>query len=94
MNGYIPKANKEFGHPSPTKPVFGPTPFTAPEYGKKIQYAKEDTSPKVSEKMKTLIQKIAGKYLYPARAIDHTMLQPLNDLCIAANSPTEQTMNY
>ena len=92
MNGYIPKANKEFGHPAPKKPVFGPTPFTAPEYGKKIQYAKEDTSPKVSEKMKTLIQKIAGKYLYPARAIDHTMLQPLNDLCIAANSPSEQTM--
>ena len=42
--------------------------------------------------MKTFIQKVTRKSLYPARAINHTMLQPLNDLCIAANSPTKQTM--
>ena len=61
MNRYIPKANKEFGHPNPGKPVYGPTPFLDPEYGKRIQYAKEDTSPKVDKKMKKFIQKVAGK---------------------------------
>ena len=50
MNGYIPKANKEFGHPNPIKPVYGPTPFRALEYKREIQYAEADTSPKVKKK--------------------------------------------
>ena len=50
MNGYIPKAKKAFVHPNPEKPVYGLTPFLALEYGKRVQYIKEDTSPKVDEK--------------------------------------------
>ena len=54
MNWYIPKpkANKECGHLNPTKPVYGPTPFRAWEYEKRIQYAVEDASQKVVKNWK------------------------------------------
>eukprot|EP00978_Attheya_sp_CCMP212_P034237 scaffold142601_cov51-Attheya_sp.AAC.1 len=39
MKGYVQKALKEFLHQPPHKPVNGPTPYTAPVYGKSVQYA-------------------------------------------------------
>ena len=34
MKEYVAKALKHFQHPPPPKPVNGPTPYTAPIYGK------------------------------------------------------------
>ena len=43
MKGYVKKALKQFLQEAPKKPVPGPTKFKRPEYGKKVQYAKNDT---------------------------------------------------
>jgi hypothetical protein len=42
MKGYVPKALKEFLHKPPSKLVNGPTPCTAPVYGKAVQYAQTE----------------------------------------------------
>ena len=92
MKGYNPKALKEFGHKKPNKPVYGPSQFTRPEYGKKIQYAKnDDDSPTLSPKEIKTIQKIAGKFLYSGRAVDSTIMHTLNEINIEANKATEKT---
>ena len=48
MKRYNQKALKEAGHTKPNKPVDGPTWYTRQEYGKKIQYAENNTSPLLS----------------------------------------------
>lgn len=90
MKGYVEKALKEYLW-SKRKDTFGPTKYAAPEYGKKIQYATEDTSNKLDEKGKQDIQQKTGKFLYYGRAIDNTMLHALNKLNIAAANVSEET---
>ena len=48
MKGYVTRALKQFQHPTPTKHHYGPTTYVPPEYGKKIQYSTEDTSPELT----------------------------------------------
>ena len=50
------EALKEFKHIKPKQHYNGPSKLEPPNFGQKIQYAKEDKSPKVSKKMKSLIQ--------------------------------------
>ena len=46
MKGYVKRALKELKFIcTKTKPIYGPTLYTPPEYGKKIQYAIQDLSP-------------------------------------------------
>ena len=71
MKGYNEKAVKEAGHTKPNKLADGPTRYTCPEYGKKIQYAKVDDSPLLSAKNIKQIQKLAGKFLYKGRTVDN-----------------------
>jgi hypothetical protein len=91
MKGYVKKALKEFQHPMPEKPVYGPTPYTAPIYGKSVQYAPTIPVPTFTDKQIRHIQQVCGKFLYPARTVDNTMLHALNELCIAATKGTEET---
>ena len=42
--------------------------------------------------MKLFIQKFKGKYLYLRQVINRSNSKPLSDVCIASNSPAEQTM--
>ena len=60
MKNYNSKAIKEFNHPTPTKPVHGPSRFTKPEYGKKIHYVFVDQSEKLTPKEIIQIQRIEG----------------------------------
>ena len=36
MKGYVKKALREFLHRTPSKPVYGPTKYNQPEFGKKV----------------------------------------------------------
>ena len=45
MKGYVQRALKQFLHKAPKKPVHGPTKYDQPEYGKKVQYARDDIIP-------------------------------------------------
>ena len=91
MKGYVKKALKQFLHVKPSKPVHGPTKFEKPEYGKKVQYAPEETTKPINEKLKRKIQQVAGKFLYSGRAVDNTTQHAINDLCIAAATATDET---
>ena len=91
MKGYVAKALKEFQHPQPTKPVYGPTPYTAPIYGRTIQYAPEIEAKTFTEKQIRHVQEVCGKFLYPARTVDNTMMHAINELCIAATEGTVAT---
>jgi hypothetical protein len=61
-----------------------------PVYGQRVQYAKVDESELASATMVKFIQRVTGKFLYYARAIDNTMLHALND--IASSKNTNQTI--
>ena len=92
MKGYNEKALKEAGHTKPNKPVDGPTRYTQPEYGNKIQYAENDTSPLLSDKIIKRIQKLTGKFLYKGHTVDNTTLHALNKISVAAIGATIETM--
>ena len=91
MKGYVKKALKEFLREAPKKSVHGPTKYNRPEYGKKVQYAKNDIEKPLDKKLKSKIQSVCGKFLYSGRAIDNTTAHALNELCIEATSATEET---
>ncbi len=91
MKGYVPKALKEFLHKPPSKPVNGPTPYTAPVYGKAVQYAPTEVPKTFTIKQIRHVQEVCGKFLYPARTVDNTMMHALNELCIAATKGTDAT---
>jgi uncharacterized membrane protein required for colicin V production len=55
-----------------------------------VQYAKVDESELASATMVKFIQRVIGKFLYYARAIDNTMLDALNDIASLKN--TNQTI--
>ena len=58
MKRYVKKALKEFLHEAPKKPVHGPTKYNRPEYGKKVQYAKNDLEKPLNKKLKSKIQSV------------------------------------
>ena len=93
MKGYVERALKELKFiQTRTKPTYGPTPYTPPEYSKKIQYAIRDLSPDLDPEAVNYIEQVTGKFGYPARSIDSTMQHALNDLTMAATKGTKQTM--
>ena len=93
MNVYVERALKELKFLwTKTKPTYGPTTYTPPEYGKKIQYALRDLSLTLDLEAFNYIQQVPGKFGYPVRSIDSTMQRALNDLATAATKGTQQTM--
>ena len=93
MPGYIDEALAELDHPRPKKKQHSPFPYTAPKYGEKVQYAKdEDKSPKLDKEGQKFIQRAVGKFSFIARAIDSTMLTALNGIAVDQAAPTEETM--
>ena len=78
MKGYVQKALREFLHCIPTKPVYEPTKYKRPEFGKKVQYAQNETSKPVNETLKRKNQQVAGKFLYSGRAVDNTTMEAFN----------------
>ena len=55
MPGYIKKVLHKFQHKKPKKPQYAPHTWTAPVYGKQIQYAKDpDTSPLLDDAGKNM----------------------------------------
>ena len=93
MKWYVERALKELKFiRTKTKPTYGPTLYTPPEYGKKIQYAIQDLSPDLDPEAINYIQQVTGKFGYPSRSVDNTMQHALNNLAIAAIKGTEQTM--
>jgi hypothetical protein len=62
-----------------------------PIYSAKNQYATKDETPLLTAKQCLTIQKVAGSILYFARAVDPTVLMPINDIATEQTKATENT---
>jgi hypothetical protein len=80
MPGNVSDVLIKFQHDSPNHPQNTPSRYVTPVYGAKTQYATKDETPPLAAKQFLTIQKVTGSILYYARAVDPTVLMPLNDI--------------
>jgi hypothetical protein len=91
MPGYVSNILIKFQHDSPTHPQHNPSRYVTPVYGAKTRYAMRDETPPLSAQQCITIQKVTGSVLYYARAVDPTVLIPLNDIATEQTKATEKT---
>jgi hypothetical protein len=91
MPGYVSKVLSKFQHDSPKQPQHTPSGYGTPVYGAKTQYATKDETPPLTAKQCLTIQKVTESVLYYARAMDPTVLMPLNDIATEQTKATEKT---
>jgi hypothetical protein len=80
MPGYVSNVLSKFQHDAPKHPQHTPSRYATPVYGAKTQYATKDETPPLTAQQCLTIQKVTGSVLYYARAVDPTVLMPLNDI--------------
>jgi hypothetical protein len=92
MPGYIKAVLHKYQHPVPTCPEHAPHQWNPPIYGAKTQYV-EDTqdSPALPPKDVTRLQQLGGTLLYYARAVDPTLIMPVNVLTSEQTKATDAT---
>ena len=91
MKGHVQQALEELKHIFTGKHHYAPSKIDRPNYGAKIQLAKEDTVSPPSFTQIKHIERVVGKFLYYARAIDNTMLHALNDIASSKRKGTQTT---
>jgi hypothetical protein len=91
MPGYVSNVRSKFQHDAPKHPQHTPSKYITPAYGDKTQYAMKDETPNLTAKQYLTIQKVTGSVLYYARAVDPTVLMPLNDIAMEQTKATEKT---
>jgi hypothetical protein len=94
--GYVSNVLSKFQHDAPKHPQHTPSRYVTPVYGAKTQYATKDETPQLTAKQCLTIQKVTGSVLYYARAVDPTVLMPLNDIATEQTKATEtnQMLDY
>jgi hypothetical protein len=91
MPGYVSNVLSKFQHDAPKHPQHTPSRYIMPVYGAKTQYATKDEAPPLTAKQCLTIQKVTGSVLYCARAVDPTVIMPLNDIATEQTKATEKT---
>jgi hypothetical protein len=91
MPGYIENVLSKFQHDNPKHPQHTPSRYSVPVYSAKTQFARQDDTPSLTAKQCLRIQKIAGSVLYNARAVDPTVLMPLNDIATEQKNASKKT---
>ena len=92
MPNYVADALHHFQHTPSKQPVHSPSKWAAPNYGTRVQLTKEyDDTPRHTAKETKLLQRVVGKFLYYARAVDPTMLHILSTLASAQTTGTQET---
>jgi hypothetical protein len=81
----------KFQHDAPKHPQHTPSRYVTPVYGSKTQYTTKDETPPLTAQQCLTIQKVTGSVLYYARAVDPTVLMPLNDIATEQSKATEKT---
>ena len=92
MPGYVEAALAELSHEFPTTKCYAPSRMIRPVYGQRLQFAHIDDAEPLTPAEIKLIQKITGKFLYYARAIDNTMLHSLNNIATQTINGTKTIM--
>jgi hypothetical protein len=90
MPGYIFNVLRKFQHDAPKDPQHTPSQYATPVYGAKTQYDTKDETPPITAQQCITIQKVTGSVLYYARAVDPTVLMPLNDIATEQTNATER----
>jgi hypothetical protein len=81
MPGYVKAALHKYQHVAPAHPEHTPHTWNPPIYGAKTQFVNDKTSsPALSNKYVNKLQQLTGKLLYYARAVDPTLIMPINVL--------------
>jgi hypothetical protein len=94
MPGYVEKSLERFNHNTPSKPQHSPFPHTPPQYGAKLQYAKDDNAtPTLGADNKKFIQQATRTLLYYVRVVDPMILTALSAIAAQQASPTQTTMD-
>jgi hypothetical protein len=92
MPGYIKAALHKYQHPAPAHPEHAPHTSNPPIYGAKTQFVDDKTtSPALSDKDVNKLQQLTGTLLYYARAVDPTLIIPINILASEQSNATEVT---
>jgi hypothetical protein len=92
MPGYIKAALHTYQHPAPAHPEHAPHTRNPPIYGAKTQFVDDKTSsPALSDKDVNKLQHLTGTLLYYARAVDPTLITPINVLVSEQSNATEVT---
>jgi hypothetical protein len=91
MPGYSSKVLSKFQHDSPKHPQHTQSQYVTPVYGAYTQYAMRDKTPPLTAQQCLTIQKVKGSVLYYARAVDPSVLMPLNDIAMEQTKVTEKT---
>lgn len=92
MPNYVTDALHHFQHPVSIQPVHAPSKWAPPSYGSKVQLTTPvDDSAKHTAKDTKLLQRVVGKFLYYARAVDPTMLHILSNLAASQTIGTAAT---
>jgi hypothetical protein len=91
MPGYVSNLLSKFQHDAPKHPQHTPSRYATPVYGAKTQYATKDEIPPLTDKQCLTIQNVTGSVLYYTRAVDPTVLMPLNDIATEQTRATEKT---
>jgi hypothetical protein len=91
MPGNVSNMLSKFQHDAPKHLQHTPSRCVMPVYGAKTQYAPKDETPPLTAKQCLTIQKVTGSVLYYARAVDPTVLMPLNDIATEQTKATEKT---
>jgi hypothetical protein len=92
MPGYIKAELHKYQHAAPARPEHAPHMWNPPLYGAKTQYVEnETTSPSLSAKDVNKLQQLTGTLLYYARAVDPTLIMPINVLSSEQSKATSDT---
>jgi hypothetical protein len=92
MTGYIKAALHKYQHVAPARPENAPHTWNPPIYGAKTQFVEDKTiSPALSDKDVNKLQQLTGTLLYYARAVDPTLIMPINVLASEQSKSTEVT---
>jgi hypothetical protein len=91
MPGYLANVLNNFQHDKPKHPQDTPSRYVMPVYGAKTQYATQDETFPLMAKKCLNIQKVTGSVLYYVRAVDPTIIMPINDIAIEQTKATEKT---
>jgi hypothetical protein len=90
MPGYVSNIFSKFQHDAPKHPQHTLSRYVMPVYGTKTQYSTKDETPPLTAKQCLAIQKVTGPVLYYARAVDPTVLMPLNDIAMEQTKAKEK----
>jgi hypothetical protein len=92
MPGYIKSALHKYQHPAPARPEHSPHTWNPLIYGAKTRFVSDPKpSPTISDKDVNKLQQLTGTLLYYARAVDPTLIMPINVLASEQSNATEMT---